>query len=123
MISIRKSGQRILAAMAFVCALALGFVAEARDFRVQGTDLGGGGAYTGRVSAEVIGNTVKVTWVVGNSRYTGTGVLDGDWLAVYFTGPTTGVALYRVDDRGAFHGKWTTAGSTQVGTEDWIPVR
>ena len=120
MTMIRKG---FIAAMAFVLALGIAAVAQARDFKVQGTDMGGGGAYEGRVSAEIIGNTVKVTWVVGSSRYTGTGVVDGDWLAVYFTGPTTGVALYKVDSNGAFHGKWTTAGSTQVGTEDWIPVQ
>lgn len=123
MISMRKGGQRILAAMAFVCVLALGLAVQAREFRIQGTDLGGGGAYSGRVSAEVNGNTVKVTWVVGDQRYTGTGVLDGDWLAVYFSGPATGVALYRVDDKGAFHGKWTTTGSSEVGTEDWYPAQ
>ena len=123
MTSIRKTGQMVLAALAFVAALAVGFAAEARDFRITGTDMGGGGAYEGRVSAEIVGNTVKVVWVVGNARYSGTGVIDGDWLAVYFTGPTTGVALYRVDANGAFHGKWTTAGSTKVGTEDWFPVQ
>jgi hypothetical protein len=123
MSNIRKGGQMVLAALAFVCALAVGFAAEARDFRIKGTDLGGGGAYEGRVSAEIVGNTVKVLWVVGNARYTGTGVIDGDWLAVHFTGPTTGVALYRRGSDGIIRGKWTTAGSTKVGTEDWYPIQ
>jgi hypothetical protein len=118
-----KTGRLLVAALAFIAAIGMALAAQARDFRVKGTDMGGGGAYEGRVSAEIVGNTVKVVWVVGSSRYTGTGVIEGDALAVYFTGPTTGVALYRVDGNGAFHGKWTTAGSTKVGTEDWFPVQ
>jgi hypothetical protein len=89
---------------------------------MDGTGIGR--AYEGRVATEIVGNTIKVVWVVGGSRYTGNGVIDGDSLAVYFTGPGTGVALYRFDRAsGAFHGKWATAGANNVGTEDWFPVQ
>lgn len=116
-------GVRSLAAAVMIVGLmAASWGAQAADFIVKGTGLDGA-AYQGRVATDVVGDTVKVVWLVDGARYVGNGVIYDNALAVYFTGPTTGVAIYKYDTAtGVWRGRWTTAGANKAGTEDWIPV-
>ena len=86
---------------------------------VQGTNPGDGGRYSGTVSVEKTGQTYRVIWIVGSTRYVGTGIGDKDFIAVsYKSGSDTGLALYGADG-GNWSGVWTYAGGRQIGTEVW----
>lgn len=59
---------------------------------------GGGGNYSDTVSIEKTGQTYRVIWIVGSTRYVGTGIGDKNFLAVsYKSGTDTGLALYGTD--------------------------
>jgi hypothetical protein len=65
------------------------------------------------------GDTYRVTWIVGGTRYVGTGIGDKNFIAVsYRSGNNTGLALYGADDDG-WQGVWTYADGRQIGTETW----
>lgn len=88
-------------------------------YSIEGTNPGGGGSYSGTVSVEKTGQTYRVIWIVGGTRYVGTGIGDKDFLAVsYKSGSDTGLALYG-SDGGNWAGVWTYAGGRQMGTEVW----
>src|SRR4051812_45754734 len=89
------------------------------DYRVEGTNPGGGGSYSGTVTVEKTGETYRVVWVVGGTRYIGTGIGNKDFIAVsYRSGSSTGLALYG-EDGGNWLGVWTYADGKQVGAERW----
>jgi hypothetical protein len=88
-------------------------------YSIEGTNPGDGGKYGGTVSVEKTGQTYRVIWIVGGTRYIGTGIGDKDFLAVsYKSGSDTGLALYG-SDGGNWSGVWTYAGGRQMGTEVW----
>jgi hypothetical protein len=88
-------------------------------YRIEGSNPGGGSNYTGTVTVEKTGETYRVVWVVGDSRYVGTGLGDKDFIAVsYRSGSETGLALYG-EDGGNWVGVWTYAGSSTMGKELW----
>jgi hypothetical protein len=113
--------RRLLMAVAF---LALGApLAHAGDpsgdYVVDGTNPGSGSTYTGTVKVEKTGETYRVIWVVGGTRYVGTGIGNKDFISVsYRSGNETGLALYGEKDDG-WIGIWTYAGGTKVGAERW----
>lgn len=113
--------RRLFAAAA--TAVLLSTAAYAADpvgrYSVEGTNPGGGGTYSGTVSVEKTGETYRVVWVVGGTRYIGTGIGDKDFIAVsYKSGNDTGLALYG-SDGGNWTGVWTYAGGRQMGAEIW----
>ena len=88
-------------------------------YSVEGSNPGGGGSYTGTVSVEKTGETYRVIWVVGGTRYIGTGIGDKNFIAVsYKSGSDTGLALYG-SDGGNWTGVWTYAGGRALGAEVW----
>lgn len=88
-------------------------------YSVEGANPGGGSKYSGSVVVEKTGETYRVIWVVGNTRYVGTGIGDKNFLAVsYKAGNDTGLALYGADG-GNWSGVWTYAGGRTVGIEIW----
>ena len=88
-------------------------------YDVEGTNPGGGGRYTGTVSVERTGETYRVVWMVGGTRYIGTGIGDKNFIAVsYRSGSDTGLALYGADG-GNWTGVWTYAGGRTIGAEIW----
>ena len=90
------------------------------DYTIEGTNPGGSGAYTGTVTVRKTGETYSVIWVVGGTRYIGTGIGNKDFIAVsYRSGNNTGLALYG-EDGGNWTGIWTYAGGKQVGAERWL---
>lgn len=88
-------------------------------YSVEGANPGGGSKYSGTVTVDKTGDTYRVIWVVGGTRYIGTGIGNKDFIAVsYKSGSDTGLALYGADG-GNWAGIWTYAGGRQVGAEIW----
>ncbi len=110
----------IVVAAALLLSATAAFAADpVDDYAVEGTNPGGGSQYRGTVSISKTGETYRVVWVVGGTRYIGTGIGNKDFIAVsYRSGNDTGLALYGADG-GNWTGVWTYAGGRQVGTETW----
>lgn len=110
-----------IVALALAATLGTAFAADpAGSYRVEGANPGGRGSYTGTVTVERTGDTYRVIWIVGSTRYVGTGIGNRDFLAVsYRSGNDTGLALYG-EDGGNWKGLWTYAGGTTVGAERWL---
>jgi hypothetical protein len=106
-----------LALSAAAAALAADLVG---DYTIEGSNPGNKGHYTGTVTVRKTGETYSVVWVVGSTRYVGTGIGSKDFIAVsYRSGNDTGLALYGSDGSN-WNGIWTYAGGKQVGTERWL---
>jgi len=89
------------------------------SYNVEGANPGGSGKYRGTVTVEKTGQTYRVVWVVGGTRYIGTGIGNKDFLAVsYRSGNDTGLALYGAGG-GNWSGIWTYAGGRDVAPEVW----
>ncbi len=68
------------------------------SYSVAGSNSGGGSKCSGTVTVEKTGQTYRVVWIVGGTRYVGTGIGDKDFLAIsYEAGSDTGLALYGSD--------------------------
>ena len=111
---------------ALVCGSLLGVTCAVADpvgrYDVDGTNPGGGSAYRGTVAVEKTGQTYRVIWDVGGTRYVGTGIGDDKFIAVsYRSGNNTGLALYGHDANGIWIGIWTYAGGREIGSERWVP--
>jgi hypothetical protein len=110
----------------FVCATALLLSTAAAfagdptgEYSVHGTNPGSTSRYSGVVSVEKTGQTYRVIWIVGGQRYIGTGIGNGDFIAVsYVSGRDTGLALYAPSGDG-WSGVWTYANGRQMGSEVW----
>ena len=88
-------------------------------YTVEGKNPGGGSSYSGTVSVEKTGQTYRVVWDVGGSRFVGTGVGNKDFLAVsYRSGSSTGLALYG-QENGSWVGIWAYADGQDLGAERW----
>lgn len=89
------------------------------SYSIEGTNPGAGSKYLGTVTVEKTGQTYRVVWDVGGTRYIGTGIGDKDFIAVsYMSDRDTGLALYGANG-GNWSGVWTYAGGRQIGTEIW----
>jgi hypothetical protein len=115
---------RLFAIVAAVLALTVAAPVVAADltgdYTIEGSNPGNKGHYTGTVTVRRTGETYSVVWVVGGTRYIGTGIGNKDFIAVsYRSGNDTGLALYGPDGSN-WNGIWTYAGGKQVGTERWL---
>ncbi len=115
---------RLLASLTAAALLFGSSVASAADpvgdYEIEGSNPGGGGTYDGTVTVRKTGETYSVIWVVGGTRYIGTGIGDKNFIAVsYRSGNNTGLALYG-EDGGNWAGVWTYAGGKSVGAERWL---
>jgi hypothetical protein len=110
----------VIAAAALALSVAVASAADpVGSYTVEGANPGGGSHYTGSVEVQKTGQTYRVIWVVGGTRYIGTGVGNAEFLAVsYRSGNDTGLALYG-SDGGNWKGLWTYAGGREVGAEIW----
>jgi len=89
------------------------------EYTVKGTNPGNGGSYSGTVTVEKTGQTYKVVWTIGSTRYIGTGIGNKDFIAVsYRSGNSSGLALYGAKGDN-WDGVWAYSGSKQIGTERW----
>jgi len=107
-------------AAALLLSAATAFAADpVGSYTVEGTNPGGGSSYTGTATVEKTGQTYRVVWIVGGTKYVGTGIGDKDFIAVsYKSGNDSGLALYG-SDGGNWSGVWAYSGSRQMGTEVW----
>lgn len=85
------------------------------QYRVEGSNPGGGGGYSGVVTVRQTGETWNVVWRIGSQVFEGYGILDRDTLSVSYNG---GLAVYEMSGNGA-RGIWTPDGGTELGREDW----
>jgi hypothetical protein len=109
-----------VSAAALLWSAATAFAADpVGEYSVEGANPGGGSQYSGTVKVEKTGDTYRVIWVVGGTRYIGTGVGNNEFIAVsYKSGSETGLALYGSDGEN-WKGIWTYAGGRQIGAEIW----
>jgi len=108
-----------LAAAAFALSATVALADPVGTYDVEGTNPGGGGNYAGTVTVERTGDTFRVTWVIGSTRYIGTGIGNKDFIAVsYRSGNNTGLALYGADGDD-WTGIWAYAGARKMGAESW----
>ena len=110
--------------LALAVLLVFASASQAQDlegqYRVRGTNPGGGSGYTGAVTVARSGQTYQVTWQIGSTRYVGTGIGGPTGIAVtYRSGDSTGLALYVPSEQGGYKGVWTYAGGRQIGEEFW----
>jgi len=109
----------VLTAAAIVFGTTIALADPVGTYEVEGSNPGGSGNYTGTVTVERTGDTYRVTWAIGGTRYVGTGIGTKDFIAVsYRSGNNTGLALYG-EDGGNWTGIWTYAGGKKVGAEHW----
>jgi hypothetical protein len=88
-------------------------------YDVSGTNPGNRGTYSGPAAIEKTGDTYRVVWQIGSDRYVGTGVGNGEFIAVsYRFGNESGLALYGANGSG-WKGVWAYSGGQQLGTEVW----
>ena len=88
-------------------------------YTIQGTNPGGKGSYSGTVTVDRTGETYRVVWIVGSTRYVGTGIGNKDFIAVsYASGNSSGLALYGADGAN-WAGVWAYSGARDVGAETW----
>jgi hypothetical protein len=110
-----------------VAALCLANAAALADpvgqYGVTGTNPGNtGSAYSGTVAVQRTGDTYQVTWLIGGTRFVGTGIGSQDFLAVsYRSKNLNGLALYAGQPDGSWQGIWTYDGGSTIGTEKWMP--
>jgi hypothetical protein len=109
-----------VSAAALLWSAAAAFAADPTgSYSVEGTNPGAGSKYRGTVTVEKTGQTYRVVWDVGGTRYVGTGIGNKDFMAVsYISGRDTGLALYGANG-GNWSGVWTYANGRQIGTEVW----
>ena len=113
--------RRLLAiAVAMLCNVAVAYAADpVGQYSIRGTNPGGNGNYSGTVTVSKTGETYRVIWVVGGTRYVGTGIGDKNFIAVsYKSGSDTGLALFG-SDGGNWAGVWAYSGAREVGGEIW----
>ena len=100
-----------------VALLSFGLVAQARaadapdiagEYKCEGTG-SAGGTYSGTVQIAKKGETYEISWTLNSGEtYKGLGILQGDVLAVTFSGGNgSGVVAYKVDKGGKLSGKWS----------------
>ena len=92
------------------------------SYAVSGKDAVNNGAYSGTSTLTQTGeSTWRVTWRVGGTSFTGSGLGDGDVIALNFSGAgRTGVALLRAKTDGSGYAvSWTYSGDRTVSYEDW----
>lgn len=88
-------------------------------YTVKGTNPGNGDSYSGDVTVTKTGDTFKVVWTVGDSKYVGTGVGNDEFITVsYKSGDATGLSLMGHDGDN-WKGIWAYAEGTELGTELW----
>lgn len=106
-----------------LCLVAMPAIADpVGRYDAEGANPGSPERYRGTVAVERTGDTYRVIWQVGGTRYVGTGIGNADFIAVsYRAGQNTGLALYSHKGNGIWEGIWTYANGREVGTEKWIP--
>jgi hypothetical protein len=78
-----------------------------------------GSTYSGTSSVEKTGDTYRISWNIGGTRYTGTAIGDDDAIAIgYKSGSETGVTLL-VKQGDSYVAVWAYIGARKLGAEKW----
>ncbi len=86
-------------------------------YTVSGTDLAGK-TYRGELTITREGEVYLVVWTLGQTQIAGTGLLEGNVLAVTWdAGGVPGLVVYRSTQPGVLEGRWTVQGETVSATE------
>jgi hypothetical protein len=96
----------------------------AKHYTVAGTNPNGS-RYSGTADIDVISNTTfQISWhIKGTGSSNGFGMRMGDTLSVtYLLGSAPGLATYRANGDGSFHGIWAIRGHDGNGTEVLTPA-
>ncbi|MFN0262288.1 hypothetical protein ACKTEK_00265 [Tepidamorphus sp. 3E244] len=125
----------VAAAAGFVLTIGAALANPEGTYRVEGTNPDDGNEYAGTVEVTRTGNTYKIVWDVGRTRYEGTGVgavfEDGALLVgeaqdndvvlsvAYVAGNTYGTTIYVLQPNGTWVGSWTYGGGEDIGYETW----
>ncbi len=111
--------RNLLVAAAFLFSIATASADPVGKYDVEGKNPGGGSSYSGTVTVSRTGETYRVVWDVGGTKYIGTGIGNKDFIAVsYRSGNSTGLALYGAEG-GDWVGVWTYADGREIGAEKW----
>jgi hypothetical protein len=106
-------------------------------YEIVGTNPNSGTEYKGTAEVTRTGETYSVTWTIGNSAITGTGLgakfvsetrfemgaatPDDIALSVgYVAQGTSGIAMYFEQPDGHWEGVWTYGGTTKATSEKWF---
>jgi hypothetical protein len=109
----------------FASALTVGLLALplATWAEGPGSYIARGADYSGSVVLSQTGaGTWQASWNIDGDRYEGTGVGDGQTIALSFSGKSgSGTALYRANGTGGYDGIWAYRADRKTGKETWIP--
>jgi hypothetical protein len=110
------------AILAATAAMALWTTAASAQFtgqyRVEGENPDGS-TYKGTAQVEKTGDTWRVTWNIGGTRFVGTGIGSDEAIAIgYRSGSDTGIALLGREGE-LYRVVWTYVGGRKLGGERW----
>jgi hypothetical protein len=89
------------------------------QYKVQGENPDGS-TYGGSAQIEKTGDTWRVTWNIGGTRFTGTGIGSDEAIAIgYRSGSDTGIALLGKEGNN-YVVVWTYLGGRKLGSEKWV---
>lgn len=104
---------------------------------VNGGNADGSGAYQGKITVTRNGETYRANWVVGSTKFTGTGIggsmIDGVFtpapasesdtaISILFrSSKDVGLAVYSEQADGSWSGAWTYENVDRVAYETWTP--
>jgi hypothetical protein len=125
----------LAAAVLMLAAPALAWADPTGTFKVKGKNASDGSEYTGTVTVARTGETYSVTWKIGDSEYTGTGLgatfkndrfemaaASADDIAIsvaYVSGKSFGMAMFFQQPDSTWQGVWAYGGSQKVAGETW----
>jgi hypothetical protein len=109
----------IFAATAAFCLWSSAALAQfTGQYKVEGENPDGS-KYGGSAQIEKTGDSWRVTWNIGGTRFTGTGIGSDEAIAIgYKSGSDTGIALLGKEGDKYFV-VWTYLGGRKLGTEKW----
>jgi hypothetical protein len=89
------------------------------QYRVEGENPDGS-TYKGTAQIEKTGDTWKVTWNIGGTRFVGTGIGTDEAIAIgYRSGSDTGIALL-AKQGDQYVAAWTYLNGRKLGGEKWV---
>ena len=120
--------RRIIAAALFAAAglaPSLALAGPEGTYAMTGTNPGDNSPYEGVIEVKKTGETYAVTWRFGADETQGIGTLakgsDRTFAVSYDAGEGHGIALYELQDDGAWSGVWSSMKGEALGTEIWRP--
>lgn len=103
-----KSLRKLLALCAFIVVCFIAAPSAMAGDDITGTWKCEGPGYTGIVKITKEGEAYRVSWAIGNERYTGVGLIEDEVFSVaYYGAKMQGIVAYKIKSGGLF-GRWST---------------